>query len=98
MIYQLIVKPEAEADIEESFIWYEDQVSGLGHDFRLELGRTIARIKAAPLGFPIVYKWIRRTLVNRFPHAIFFFVDDDKIFVAACVHHKRHPRIWQRRR
>ena len=30
MTYELIVKPEAEADIEESFIWYEEQAVGLG--------------------------------------------------------------------
>lgn len=98
MIYQLIVKPEAEADIEESFIWYEDQVQGLGHDFRFELGRTISIINSNLLGFPKVYKSIRRALVNRFPHAFFFFLDEDKIFVTACVHHKRHPRTWQRRK
>ena len=41
MTYELIVKPEAETVIEESFIWYEEQAVGLGQDFRGELRRTI---------------------------------------------------------
>ncbi len=34
MTHRLIIRPEAETDIEESFIWYEDECPGLGHEFR----------------------------------------------------------------
>ena len=37
MTFRLIIRPEAEADIEESFLWYEDQAGGLGQEFRAEL-------------------------------------------------------------
>jgi hypothetical protein len=37
MNFQLIVRPEAELDIEESYNWYEDQAIGLGKDFLLAL-------------------------------------------------------------
>jgi hypothetical protein len=30
MNYKLIVRPEAEAELEEAFLWYEQQVIGLG--------------------------------------------------------------------
>ena len=98
MTYELIVKPEAEADIEESFIWYENQAVGLGQDFRKELRRTIFRIKSNPLSFPKVHKLTRRALVDRFPHAFFFLIDSNKIFITGCVHHKRDPKVWKRRR
>ena len=98
MTYELIVKPEAEADIEESFIWYEDRAVGLGQDFRNELRRTIFRIKSSPLSFPKVHKFTRRALVDRFPHAFFFLVEDNKVFITACVHQKRNPEVWKQRR
>ena len=98
MTYELIVKPEAEADIEESFIWYEEQAVGLGQDFRGELRRTISRIETNPLSFPKIYKLTRRALVDRFPHTFFFFIDNNKVLITACIHHKRDPKVWKRRR
>ena len=32
---RLIVRPEAEAEMAETFRWYEDRVPGLGDDFLL---------------------------------------------------------------
>ena len=37
MISELIISPEAEADITEAFDWYETQVPGLGSEFLLVL-------------------------------------------------------------
>ena len=33
MNYKLIVRPEAEQDLNETFKWYEDKRKGLGYDF-----------------------------------------------------------------
>ena len=98
MKYDLLVRPEAEADIKESFDWYEDELPGLGHEFRLSLRLTISRICSNPQLFPFVHRHIRRALVRRFPHAFYFFVADEKVIVTACVHHKRDPKIWKKRR
>jgi toxin ParE1/3/4 len=37
MSRELIIRPEAEADIAEAFGWYEARVSGLGSEFLLVL-------------------------------------------------------------
>lgn len=97
MKYSLIIRPEAEVDIEESFNWYEDQVAGLGHEFRLALRQTLRSVQLSPLKYQGVHKKTRRALVRRFPHAFYFFIVDQKIIVSACVHHKRDPKVWQRR-
>lgn len=94
----MIVRPEAERDIDNSYNWYEDQSSGLGAEFLRALNATLASIRRNPFAYPIVHKKVRRTLVTRFPHSFFYFADDDKIVITACVHHKRDPLIWQRRR
>ncbi len=97
MKHRLIIRTEAEADIEESFNWYEDQVGGLGHEFRFALRATLRSNQANPLKYQVVHKRIRRALVRRFPHAFYFFVDDKTIVVSACVHHKRDPKEWKAR-
>ena len=40
---------------------------------------------------------IRRALLRRFPYALFFRIVDDAVFVMACFHSSRDPRIWQHR-
>ena len=30
---QIVVRPDAAADIDEAFLWYEGQHPGLGHEF-----------------------------------------------------------------
>ena len=37
MNLELIIRPEAEADIAEAFDWYENRVPGLGSEFLLVL-------------------------------------------------------------
>jgi len=98
MKYRLLVRPEAEVDIEESFNWYEDECPGLGHEFRYALRSTIDRIRINPNAFAVVHRHVRRAIVNRFPHAFFFFVKDEMVVVTACIHHKRDPKVWKRRR
>ena len=34
---QFIIRPEAEADMAEACVWYEDRKAGLGHEFLAEV-------------------------------------------------------------
>lgn len=97
MKHRLIIRPEADADIEEAFNWYQGQYDGLGRDFLGELKRSLDFIDINPVALPIVYRNIRRALINRFPHAFFYILDGQKIVVIACVHHKRDPKVWKTR-
>lgn len=48
---RLIVRPEAEADIGDAYVWYELQQSGLGNRLLAEMSRCIADIERQPLRF-----------------------------------------------
>lgn len=37
MEYRVIIRPEAEDDLKEAFIWYEDRRKGLGYNFLLRV-------------------------------------------------------------
>ena len=71
MSRRLIVRPEAEAEIEVAFDWYEDCATGLGTDFLLSLDEVFNSIVLHPLQYPCVHRIIRRALTRRFPYEVF---------------------------
>jgi plasmid stabilization system protein ParE len=89
--------PEADADLTEARKWYEDIRRELGQRFALAVEATIDAIAGNPLQFPVVYRGRRRAGVRRFPYAIFFEVQEQRIVVIACFHGRRNPRRWQSR-
>ena len=98
MKYHVVFTPEAEEDIEDSYLWYEGKAGGLGEDFRAELKAATSRIVLAPFGYQILEEDTRRTLLNSFPHALFFVIDEDRIVVTSCIYQGRDPQVWRSRR
>ena len=98
MKYSLIVRPEAEQDIQGAFSWYEYRVSGLGREFLRCVDAAFSKINRSPAIYPAIYKDIRRVLTRRFPFAVFYMMADEKIIVLAVLHARRDSRLWQKRR
>ena len=97
MRYRLIIRPEAEADIQEAFNWYECHVPGLGAEFLASIDAAVSSILSGPLQHPTIYKTVRRALTRRFPYKVFFVVADDTIVIIAVTHGARHPQRGQDR-
>lgn len=57
MSLELIIRPEAEADIAEAFDWYEARVRGLGSEFLLVLDAIFNSIIRNHPIYPIVHKY-----------------------------------------
>ena len=95
---QCIVRPAAAADIDDAFLWYETQRSGLGHEFLAAADALISAIADQPLRYPVVRRNTRRALMRRFPYAMYFRIYDQVVVVVACMHGRRNPRRWQVRR
>jgi len=95
--FELIVSPEAEAEMGEAFDWYEEQLPGLGSDFLLNVDAALNAILRNPKQFPVAHKNLRRTLIRRFPYQIFFILEKNRIVVLAVFHAKRSPKRWQAR-
>ena len=45
---QILIRPEAEAEIEEAYRWYEEKREGLGSDFILCVEEGIEKIRGNP--------------------------------------------------
>lgn len=88
---------EAQADVEEAFAWYEAQRPGLGETFRRALDLAVESIEAHPEAYAILHRQTRRVLLPRFPYGLYYRVLGQNIVVVACLHGKRHPRLWRSR-
>lgn len=95
----LIVKPEAEADLTDAAVWYEDREPGLGLELIAEVQAGIARALKNPESFTRVRRTpiVCRVLTRRFPYRVFFIVRSDAIVVFAVLHAARHDRVWKQR-
>ena len=52
MKYKLIVRPEAEIELQDGFGWYELQVPGLGSQFLIAVDAVVNEIRRHPLQYP----------------------------------------------
>lgn len=93
----LTLRPEAEADLADSYRFYQDCRDGLGTDFLLCVEECLQRIQRHSAQFPRVYHHVQRALMHRFPYAVFFVVMAQGIVVLAVMHASRHPGGWQSR-
>lgn len=87
----------ARVDVLEIFRRYEGERKGLGRVFREALRQSIQHMRRAPLASPVVYKDLRRVLVDRFPYAVFYRVESGAITVVGVFHGHRDPSTWQQR-
>ncbi len=56
MIKEIRLREEAEEDLNEAAIWYQQQQTGLGNDFLDEVLTLSQSIKEHPLTYPIVHR------------------------------------------
>ncbi len=97
MKYEVIIRPEAEDDLRDAFLWYEDKRTGLGYDFLLQVDAGICFINRNPEIHPAEYKGTRKHIIKRFPYKIFYFVEDEKIIIFGVIHSKRRPGLIKTR-
>ena len=91
------IRPEAETEMADAFDWYEKRVTGLGSEFLFAADATFQGIIRSPHQYPAVYKSVRRALLRRFPHEVFFISEDIRVVVIAVFHARRNPKHWQER-
>lgn len=95
---RLFVRRAARADIAEAFRWYEERVTGLGHEFLRAVASTLATIESTPEQYPIALDDIRKALLKRFPYVVYFVLSRRGASVIAVMHGRRNPRRWKSRR
>lgn len=87
---EIIIRPEAEAEVREAFYYYEDKNEGLGFEFMRSLDAALHFVRRNPFGYQTIYRNTRRVLIRKFPYALFYVVEEKRIVVIACFHQRRH--------
>jgi plasmid stabilization system protein ParE len=95
--FELILGPQAEAEIAEAGNWYDERSPGLGLDFLHAVEAMLTEIKQNPLQYQIAWNHFRRAGLHRFRYNLIYRVSAQVIRVVACVHGARNPKVWQER-
>jgi plasmid stabilization system protein ParE len=94
----VVFQDDADIEVEEAALWYEEQRPGLGLEYMAAVSRVILDIGESPERFPVWRLPWRRALLRRFPYVVFFDIEEDRVVVWAVAHTKRRPGYWIARR
>lgn len=97
MTLQVYIRPEAEADLDDAALWYQTQAAGLGYEFLDEIKKTLQIMADNPEIFQVMYKNVRRGIVQRFPFVIYYQIEAETIVVLGIIHASRDPHNWKKR-
>lgn len=93
----LRVRPEAEGDILDAAVWYDERGPGLGAEFVAEIDAVFGRIAQGPDRFRVWQGNVRVALSQRFPYAIYFVRSGDDVVVLAVLHQRRDRTVVKER-
>lgn len=92
MTLPVVFRRVARQEMDESIAWYETKGAGLGKEFATEIEKFLDRIASNPEKFQRVREMVRRAVLLRFPYAIHFLIESERIVVLAVFHVRRNPR------
>lgn len=93
----LIFRPEARAEFDEAYDWYEGQRTGVGEAFADQVQRVLDRIAAMPQVHAAVFGDVRKAVVQRFPYCVYYREEATCVRVLSVFHTSRDPQVWQGR-
>lgn len=88
----LDVKDEANIDIIEAYLYYEEKRIGLGEEFLEHLDTYFDRIITNPEHFPKKRKPYREAFLKRFPFLIIYEITKEKVIVYSVFNTWQNPK------
>jgi len=89
---------EADSEVKEAALYYEDRAPDLGLAFLGEIEKTLRRILANPMTYQAVGGDVHQAPVARFPYSVLYAIEpDERVRVIAVAHQKRRPGYWRKR-
>ena len=76
---------------------YEGRRGGLGEEFLSSVDASIESICRQPEMYPVVHESFRRSLIRRFPYAVFYEYAERAVKIYAVFHTSRDPNKWRQR-
>jgi len=97
MHYNIKIRTEALADIQEIVVWYEERRLGLGDNFKIIVSKRIDQLESSPYMYCIRYDNIRCIPLKKFPYMVHYSVTENtkEVQIFAVIHCHRNPEIWR---
>lgn len=89
----VIVRPEAANDIRTAHAWYSEISAQFAATFIRRVDDAIERVRDWPLAYQVVRHTFRRVPLRRFPYALFYHADNDRVVIVAVLHQARDPQF-----
>jgi hypothetical protein len=90
--YKLLVKAEANREVIDGYLWYENKQEGLGEKFLDALDQCYNSIDINPTTYEQKYKAQRQAIVKGFPYVVMYEVAQQKIIVYAVFNTFQKPQ------
>lgn len=93
----IIFQPEARAEFDDAYDYYEGRGKGLGEAFADKVHEVLDRIAVMPKMHAKVLGEVRKAVVTRFPYCVYYREEPSCVRILSVFHTSRDPRIWQSR-
>ena len=97
MNVSVTVRPEAQEEWKEAYLWYESKESGLGDRFTNDVLECVERIQEHPKAFPVALGLARKAKLRIFPYSIFYEWAEHALVLHVIFHDSRDPEVWKKR-
>jgi len=97
MIRQVVLRPEAEEDIQRAYDYLEQVRPGSGRKFSAKLRESFQRIETNSEAFGVVWEGVRAVRVKKFHHVVYYVISGDMVEVLAVLHGSRDDFAWKSR-
>ena len=97
MSRKLIVTKEAEADLLDGYLSYEEKQEGLGWRFMDQIELAFDRMLPNPFLYQEVETDIRRAVTHTFPYLVFYTFDEQTVQILAVIHGSQDPASINKR-
>ncbi len=94
MAYELVVSPDAIADIDKAVDYYNGISAGLGFEFTDTLDRYFKNITNLPTATSIRYDNVRVKPIDTFPLTIHFTVSASDLIIILHIFNTRQQPFW----
>jgi len=92
MAYRIIISPRAQREIEHAVEYYGLHSADAPVNFIAVLRDAYATLLTNPF-FRVRYKNVRALKLKRFPHSLYFIINESEntVRILSCFHKKRNP-------
>jgi toxin ParE1/3/4 len=92
MAFKVIVSPRTQKEIENAIDYYALYSVDAPVNFITSVKEAYKTLETNPF-FRVLYKNIRALKIKRFPHSLYFIINEDEntVRVLSCFHNKRSP-------